>query len=52
MQCRVFRKAQSKWNLSPQKCMELFQKYDLPGFIWREGPDYLRGLYDEELAGN
>lgn len=33
MQCWVFRKAQSKWNLSAKKCMELFQKYDLLGFI-------------------
>ena len=33
MQCWVFRKAQSKWNLSPKECMDLFKKYDLLGFI-------------------
>lgn len=24
---------------------------DFDTAVWKEGPDYLRGLYDEELAG-
>ena len=33
MQCWVFRKAQTKWNMPPKRCAELFQKYDIFGFI-------------------
>ena len=33
MQCHVFRKAQTKWNISPAKCARLFREYDLLGFI-------------------
>ena len=33
MQCWVFRKAQTKWNISPSECAHLFKKYDLFGFI-------------------
>lgn len=33
MQCWVFRMAQKKWNISGKECSELFQKYDILGFI-------------------
>lgn len=33
MQCKVFRKAQVKWNLSGSECAELFRKYKLLEFI-------------------
>ena len=33
MQCWIFRKAQTKWNMPPKKCAELFQKFDIVGFI-------------------
>lgn len=33
MQCRAFRMAQVRWHLSPAQCAELFEKYDLLGFI-------------------
>ncbi len=33
MQCWVFRKAQKKWKISPTDCAELFQEYDILGFI-------------------
>ena len=33
MQCWVFRKAQSKWNISASECADLFKKYDILGFI-------------------
>jgi hypothetical protein len=33
MQCRVYRMAQRKWNLTPSACTKLFQKYNIFGFI-------------------
>ena len=33
MQCWLFRKAQSKWNITPQKCAESFRKYDIFGYV-------------------
>lgn len=33
MQCWVFRHAQKKWDLTPAACAEIFQKFDLLGFI-------------------
>lgn len=33
MQCWVFRMAQRKWEMSSTECTQLFQKYDLLGFI-------------------
>ena len=33
MQCWVFRHAQKKWNMTARECADLFQKYDLFGFI-------------------
>lgn len=33
MQCWVFRMAQSKWKMTAKECAELFEKYDLLGFI-------------------
>lgn len=33
MQCRIFRMAQKKWNLSPDACADLFKQYDILGFI-------------------
>lgn len=33
MQCWVFRHAQRKWRLTPDACAELFEKYDILGFI-------------------
>ena len=33
MQCWVFRMAQQKWGKSSQECADLFEKYDLLGFI-------------------
>ena len=33
MQCRVFNTAQTKWNITPSECADIFKKYDLIGFI-------------------
>ena len=33
MQCWVFRMAQKKWNISGKECSDIFQKYDILGFI-------------------
>ena len=33
MQSWVFRKAQTRWHKTPAECVEIFQKYDLLGFI-------------------
>lgn len=33
MQCCGFRMAQSKWQMTPKECAELFKKYDIFGFI-------------------
>lgn len=33
MQCWVFRMAQSKWNITPKECAEIFKKYNILGFI-------------------
>ena len=33
MQCRVFRMAQKKWNITPERCGELFRKYNIFQFI-------------------
>lgn len=33
MQCRVYRMAQRKWNMTPAECTKLFQKYDIFRFI-------------------
>ena len=33
MQCRVFNMAQTKWNITPSECADIFKKYDLLGFI-------------------
>ena len=33
MQCRVYRMAQRKWNMTPAACTELFQKYHLLRYI-------------------
>ncbi len=38
MKCFVFRIAQQRWNVSPQKCAEIFDKcnaYDLIKQEWR-----------------
>lgn len=35
MQCWIFRMAQTKWQLSPAECTEIFKKYDVLGFIAR-----------------
>ena len=31
MQCRVFNMAQTKWNITPSECADIFKKYDLLG---------------------
>ncbi len=33
MQCWVFRKAQTKWNMSSKECADLFKKYNILDFI-------------------
>ena len=33
IQVRLFRLAQLKWNISASKCSELFNKYDIYGYI-------------------
>ena len=33
MQCWLFREAQIKWHLDSKYCSELFEKYDLLGYI-------------------
>lgn len=33
MQCWVFRMAQTKWDLSPKACAQLFKKYNILEFI-------------------
>ncbi len=33
MQCWVLRRAQQEWNLSPERCAELFEKYKLLEYI-------------------
>lgn len=33
MQCWVFRKAQTKWNISSSDCAKIFKQYDILGFI-------------------
>lgn len=33
MQCWIFRMAQSKWQMTPKECAELFKKYDILSFI-------------------
>ena len=33
MECWVFRMAQKKWHMSGKECAQLFQKYDVLGFI-------------------
>ena len=33
MQCWVFRKAQKRWNMTPDQCAKVFEKYDLLGYI-------------------
>lgn len=35
MQCWIFRMAQTKWQLSPAECTEVFKKHDILGFITR-----------------
>lgn len=32
MQCRVFNMAQTKWNITPSECADIFKKSDLLGF--------------------
>lgn len=33
MQVWIFRKAQVKWNVSPQKCVQLFKKHEIFKYI-------------------
>ncbi len=33
MQCWVFRHAQRKWHMTAAECSDLFERYDLLGFI-------------------
>ncbi len=33
MKCFAFRIAQTRWNVSPARCAELFQKCDAYGYI-------------------
>lgn len=33
IQVRLFRLAQLKWNISASKCSEIFNKYDIYGYI-------------------
>ncbi len=33
MQCSIYRMAQRKWNITPAECTDLFQKYNIFGFI-------------------
>ena len=33
MQCLAFNMAQTKWNITPSECADIFIKYDLLGFI-------------------
>ena len=33
MQCRVFRMAQKKWNMTAQQCSDIFKKYQILDFI-------------------
>lgn len=33
MQCWVFRHAQTKWDMSPSECADLFKKYNVLSFI-------------------
>jgi hypothetical protein len=33
MQCRIYRMAQRKWNITPADCTKLFRKYHIFGFI-------------------
>ena len=33
MQCRVLNMAQTKWNITPSECADIFKKSDLLGFI-------------------
>lgn len=33
MQCRVFRMAQKKWNLSSAECSDVFKEYRILSFI-------------------
>jgi len=33
MQCRVFRMAQKKWNMTAGQCAEVFKKYKIMDFI-------------------
>lgn len=33
MQCWIFRMAQTKWNLSPEECAQIFQEHNIFGFI-------------------
>lgn len=35
MQCWIFRMAQTKWQLSPAECTEIFKEHDILGFIAR-----------------
>ncbi len=40
MKCFVFRMAQQRWNISPQKCADLFDQFGVYDFI-RECYDIL-----------
>lgn len=33
LQCWVFRHAQTEWRLSPAECADIFERYDLFGFL-------------------
>lgn len=33
MKCWVFRIAQKRWKVKPNRCAKIFKKYDLLGFI-------------------
>lgn len=58
MRCMLLSYAEEK-NIPFERAMQEFVQsrtygalFDFDAGVWREGPDYLRGLYDEELAGN
>ncbi len=49
MQCWIFRKAQRKWQKTPQECARLFRQFDILGYI-RDCYDILHmSSYDRAL---
>lgn len=57
MRCMLLTYAEER-GISFERAMQEFAQsrtydalFDFDADIWKEGPDYLRGLYDEELAG-